>query len=194
MAFLSSSLKRAIKALGWFAVAGLLILATPLARAASADYIPEYQLKSVFLFNFAQFVEWPEQSFKDAESPLVIGIWGDDPFGSYLDDLVKNEKVGAHVLVVRRFRRAEEIQDCHILFVSKSVSGQAEKVFPMFAEKPLLTVGDVDNFSRLGGMVRFATESGKIRLRINVDASKKAGLTISSKLLRWATIVTPERG
>jgi len=41
--------------------------------------------------------------------------------------------------------------------------------------------------------VRFVTEQGKIHLRINADAAKAAGLTISSKLLRWATIVTADK-
>lgn len=50
---------------------------------------PEYQVKAVFLFNFAQFVTWPSQP---ADAPLVIGILGDDPFGSYLDETVRGEK------------------------------------------------------------------------------------------------------
>jgi hypothetical protein len=42
-------------------------------------------------------------------------------------------------------------------------------------------------------MVRFVTESGKIRLRINVEAARSAGLIISSKILRPATIVTKDK-
>ncbi len=62
---------------------------------------PEYQLKAVFLFNFAQFVEWPASAFPNAETPLVIGILGEDPFGAYLDETVRGETVNDRPLVVR---------------------------------------------------------------------------------------------
>ena len=154
---------------------------------------PEYQVKAVFLFNFAQFVDWPAQAFPEAGAPLVIGVLGEDPFGAYLDELVRNEKIGNRPLVVRRFRGSQDMGECHILFVSRSPAGQFDKLVPELRGRPLLTVSDTENFNRLGGMVRFVTENGKIRLRINVDAAKESGLTISSKLLRWATIVTREK-
>ena len=53
-----------------------------------------------------------------------------------------------------------------------------------------LTVSDAENFARRGGMIRFVNENNKVRLRINVGAAREAGLTISSKLLRPAEIVT----
>src|SRR2546430_1625474 len=80
-----------------------LILGGGAMRAAAADGAPsaEYQLKAVFLFNFAQFVEWPAQASTEPDAPLVIGVLGQNPFGSYLDELVRGEKVGPHPLVVR---------------------------------------------------------------------------------------------
>ena len=173
-----------------------LVLAGPAAAEAPAPApSPEYQVKAVFLFNFAQFVDWPAKAFPDAAAPLVIGVLGEDPFGPYLDELVRNEKISGRPLVVRRFRTAQEITgDCHILFVSHALAGQFDKIAPALQGRSLLTVGDAENFSRQGGMVRFVTESGKIRLRINVESAKECGLTISSKLLRWATIVTKEKG
>ena len=162
-------------------------------QAAPAERTPsaEYQVKAAFLFNFAQFVEWPAQAFPSAQGPIVIGVLGEDPFGSYLDDLVRSETVGGRSLVVRRFNQAGEISECHILFVSRSLAGQFDKMAADLQRRNLLTVGDADNFTRLGGIVRFVTENGKIRLRINTEAARAAGLKLSSKLLRWATIVPP---
>ncbi len=173
------------------ALLAALCLATALPVRAS-ETAPEYQVKAVFLFNFAQFVEWPADAFADAKAPLVIGVLGDDPFGDYLDKLVQGEKVGQRPLQVRRFARAAEITGCHILFVSPGFD-DFERVAASLRGRSVLTVGDRDNFSRLGGMVRFVTVNGKIRLRINVVAAQEAGLLISSKLLRSATIVTSER-
>jgi len=171
-----------------------LALSAPRAAAEAPAPPPEYQVKAVFLFNFAQFVDWPAQAFPDAGAPLVIGVLGDDPFGTYLDELVRNEKIGGRPLVVRRFERVQDIRECHILFVSRNAAGQFDRIAADLQGRSLLTVGDTENFSRLGGMVRFVTENGKIHLRINVEAAKESGLTISSKLLRWATIVTKEKG
>ena len=190
MAFLSASFRRRVSALplllAWLALAG---------PAPAAPPAPtEAQLKAVFLFNFAQFVEWPETAFPDERAPLVIGVLGDDPFGAYLDELVKNEQVGERPLVVRRYRRPQEAGGCHILFVGRNQAVHFDRLGAELPDRTVLTVGDTDTFNRLGGMVRFVNEGGKIRLRINVEAAKAAGLTISSKLLRWATIVTQEKG
>ena len=172
--------------LGWLALAG------PAGRAQSPAS-PEYQVKAVFLFNFAQFVEWPARAFRDDHAPLVIGVLGEDPFGAYLDEAVKGEKIGPHPLVARRFHRVEDITECHILFVSHSEAGRLEAILPRLRSLGVLTVGDFDNFIRQGGIVRFVTVNSKIRLKINLDAAKAAHLTISSKLLRPAMIERQDR-
>jgi len=197
-ALFPAGIRRARTGLTRWLVGLLLALfpAAPTAVAATSPAsvpLPEYQVKAVFLFNFAQFVDWPAKAFPDASAPLIIGVLGDDPFGAYLDELVRNEKIGDRPLIVRRFKRAQEITECHILFVSRTPAGQFDRIAADLRERSVLTVGDTENFSRQGGMVRFATENGKIHLRINVESAKASGLTISSKLLRWATIVTKEK-
>lgn len=172
-----------------------LVLALLGSTAAAATAPPtiseEYQVKAVFLFNFAQFVEWPARAFRDPTSPLVIGVLGTDPFGAYLDELVKGEKVGERPLLVRRSTRVEDIADCHILFIGASEASALEKVVAQLKDRSILTVGDFDLFTRRGGMVRFLTENGKIRLRIYLEAAKAHDLTISSKILSPATTVGP---
>ena len=161
---------------------------------ATATLSAEYRVKAGFLFNFPQFVEWPTRAFREARSPIVIGILGDDPFGRYLDELVQGEKIGERPLVVQRFARVEDIADCHILFVSRSEAGQFDKILARLRDRSVLTVGEEESFERAGGMVRFVIESNKVRLRINPDAAKASELTISSKLLRLATLVPPTKG
>jgi len=198
MALLKSTSRRPAARAAWrIWCACLLAAALPAARPAepapAVKISPEYAYKAGLLAKLDQFVEWPARAFHDAQSPLVIGVLGEDPFGSYLDELVQGEKVGEHPIVVRRFRRADEIADCHILFLSRSEAAQFEKNLSALAGRSVLTVGDADGFERAGGMVRLAIENGKTRLRINPDAAKAAELTISSKLLRLATLVTREK-
>jgi hypothetical protein len=164
-------------------------------REAQAQNGPsrEYQLKAVFLFNFAQFVSWPPAVFADPNAPLVIGVIGDDPFGPYLDETVRGEKVGGHPLVIRRYAQAEDIKDCHILFIGPSQNNQMKEIIRGLKGRCVLTVGETDGFAREGGMVRFVTVENKIHLRINLEAARAQNLTISSRLLRLADIVGPEK-
>lgn len=151
---------------------------------------PEYQLKAVFLFNFAQFVEWPSKAFAGSGTPLVIGVLGEDPFGPYLDETVRGETAKDHPLVVRRFRRVEDITACHILFVSQSDEDHLKAVLDSLKGRSVLTVSDGDRFVSRGGIIGFVNEQRRIRLRINLAAARAADLTISSKLLRPAQIVS----
>lgn len=157
------------------------------------DRSREYQVKAIFLYNFTQFVEWPSSVFKEKTSPLIIGIVGKDPFGNYLDETVKNEKIADHPLVVQRFETMEDVTSCHILFVNITEKNVLREYLHNMADRSVLTVGDTDHFIRDGGMVRFVPDNNKIRMQINVTAARDAGLTISSKLLRLAEIVSSKK-
>jgi hypothetical protein len=153
----------------------------------------EYQMKAVFLFNFTQFIEWPENSLPEESTPFVIGILGEDPFGSHLQDAIKNEKVQSHPLVIKHVKDVNEAGDCQILFINISNQSTLKNILTSLKGKSILTVGDANNFSKHGGVVRFYSEENKIRIRINLEASRENGLTISSKLLRLADIVETQR-
>jgi len=149
----------------------------------------EYQLKAVFLYNFAQFIEWPESAFATADSPLVIGVLGESPIGSNLEITVRGEKLRKRPLVVEHYRRVDEIRNCHILFVSPSAGPNSKQILMAVQGRPVLTVGDTEGFSQGGGMIRFLTEARRIHFQVNVEATRAARLVISSKLLRQAEIV-----
>lgn len=175
--------------LRWLLLLALLVTARP-DTAAQSGVAQEFQIKAVFLYNFVRFVEWPPRAFADAQAPFVIGVLGDDPFEAALDDAVRDETVSGRPLVVRRFRRIEEVEVCHVLFVSRSETARLGQILTSLRGRSILTVGDADEFTRHGGMIRFVTENNKVRLRINVETARAAELTISSKLLRPAEIVT----
>jgi hypothetical protein len=155
-----------------------------------AQPVTEYDLKAVFLFNFAQFVEWPPDSFATADSPIVIGVLGEDPFGTALDQLVSDTPVKGRRIVVRRFERVEDLDVCHLLFINVRNAARLRAVITALDKRATLTVGDVEPFLEQGGMIQFVTQDDRIKLRINLGAATAAGLTLSSKLLRPAQIIT----
>ncbi|MEO6094874.1 MAG: YfiR family protein [Fibrobacteria bacterium] len=175
----------------------LRILAGPLLAVSLACALGpadrEHRVKAVFLFNFAQFVVWPDSVFQDSTAPLVVGILGADPFNDYLDELVRGEKVADHPIQVKRFRRIEEVKGCHVLFISTSEAQRMDAILPALKQKRILTVGESEPFFAHGGMVNFFTQAGKIRLRINLGEVQESGLIVSAKLLRLADLSGPKR-
>ena len=163
-------------------------------RSAGAEAPTEYQVKAVFLYNFSRFVEWPPQTFTAPDEPFVIGVLGSDPFGTRLDEAVRGEQIDQHPLVVRRFRSLGEIGDCRILYIDRSQSAEVPQILAALDHHGTLTVSDLDGVSERGVMIQFTTENNRIRLRINVESARAAGLTISSKLLRSADIVGTRGG
>lgn len=153
--------------------------------------VPEYQIKSVFLFNFAQFVEWPPLAFPDTDTPFTIGIWGEDPFGEFLNETVRDEKFKNRPFAIRHCSHLEDILACHILFINRSEETSSKFILSRTKNHPVLTVSDIPDFAQKGGVIEFLTIENKIRLRINTDSAKASGLTISSKMLSLADIVTP---
>jgi hypothetical protein len=168
-------------------------LAFALPAPAQKATFAERDVKAVFLFNFVQFVDWPAEAFTSPDSPVVIGILGDDPFGPLLDEVIAGEVVKGRQLSVERFRRVEDIKVCHVLFISPSEAKLYPHILTVLSDKPTLTVGESADFTSLG-MVRFLSERNRVRLEVNVAAVKAAGLTISSNLLRSARIVGVTRG
>jgi uncharacterized protein DUF4154 len=188
MALLSTMYPRRL----WPIAAALgLLVASPGAaqtvRASASD------VQAVFLFNFAQFVDWPADAFPDAHAPFVIGILGKDPFGNFLDETVRGEAVRGRPFEVSRYRRPEEIQNCQILFIGASETKRLEEILASLKTRPILTVSNGDDFAGPGGIVRFIVEQSRVRLSIDLEAAQTARLMFSSKLLRSAAIVSPRR-
>jgi hypothetical protein len=138
-------------------------------------------------------VEWPPAAFSNSEAPLVIGILGKNPFGARLKDIVSGEKVNGREVTIQYYDNAQDIGACHILFINLPESNKRAQVLELLKGRNVLTVSDISGFSGEGGMIRLFTRDNKIRFEVNLDASKEAGLTISSKLLRLAEIFTPSK-
>ena len=169
-----------------------LLAAAPLSLRSQPLAVPEYRLKAAFLFNFMQFVQWPATAFAGGASPLVIGVLGEDPFGEQLDQLVRGEQIRGRPIVVQRHARLEDVRQCQLLFINERDQRKLKAILAALAQQPILTVSDAPDFTRSGGMINFVTQDNHVRLLINVDAATAAQLTLSSKLLRPAQIVTVE--
>jgi hypothetical protein len=149
----------------------------------------ERQVKIAFLYNFAKFVEWPDGSLTGPHAPLTVGVLGSDTFCLDLEQGLEGRTVDAHPIVVRRLAGLEEARTVQILFIGSALGSRVDRAFVALRGAPVLTVGDMPRFAARGGIINFTIEDNKVRFEINVDAARRAGLKISSKLLNVATVL-----
>jgi hypothetical protein len=147
----------------------------------------EYQVKAAYLYNFAKFVEWPSAAFSTPDAPLVIGVYGEDPFGPALDALVRDKTVKGRRCVIRRSVRMRDLRSSHVVFVGASQEPAAQALKELEGTS-VLVVGEHADLLENGGMVLFSVDDGRVVFTIHVGAAAKAHLTISSQLLRLARV------
>lgn len=155
-----------------------------------AKQIEEYHVKAVFLFNLAHFVTWPIDPSPTAPS-FSIGIYGEDPFGQVLDNVIKGETKFDKPITIKRYTNLQELQKdpCNILFVSAGAMNQWETIRDLPTASAILTVSDVAGFPEKGGMVNLLKAEQRIQVEINRAAVSQAGLVMSAKLLILARLV-----
>ena len=149
----------------------------------------EYQVKALFLFNFAKYVDWPAAAFTNAAVPITIGVIGTDPFGDYLQNAVVGKTINGRPFIIQHLAADADLSGCQILFVSDSEVSRIGGILDKAGALPILTVGEDEEFAQKNGIINFVLKDGKVRLEINLAAARKAGLTMSSKLLAVADLV-----
>ena len=155
---------------------------------AIANEFQEEQVKVAFIYNFAKFVEWPNDAFKSEATPIGIYVLGSDPISSILDTL-KEKTLRGRKFNLRRVTRLDNLEECHILFIGASERNNIRNVLASIKNDHILTVSDMDRFAQQGGMIGLATIEGKISFEVNIDAVQHSRLKFSSQLLKLAKIV-----
>ena len=168
----------------------LALLAAIVCMHAEQPVADEYPVKAAFLFNFAKFVEWPSDAFKSSEDPIAICVLGQDPFGSALEDLVRNKTVVNRTFVVRDVNNAQQASKCHIVFVSASERKRCRSLLGELKGRSILTVGEAEDFIENGGIINFKLKDARVRIEIDAGTAERARLRISSKLLSLAEITS----
>jgi hypothetical protein len=167
----------------------LLLLGTALRVHARTPEFDEYQVKAVFLYNFAKFVEWPPDTFAKSNDPIGICVVGHDPFGSMLEDIVQGKKIGDRAFAVRRLPDTQQAGKCQILFIGAAEGKRTRVLLEALKGAGVLTVGETGDFTALGGTICFKLEGTRVRLQVALETAELARLQISSKLLNLAEIV-----
>lgn len=150
----------------------------------------EYQVKATYLYNFGRFIQWPATS----GNSFAICVLGQDPFGPVLDSTLAGESLAGKPVVVRRVAKAQDATNCQILFINAGEEGHLREIFMVLDRDSILTVSDMPNFSRRGGMIQFVLDGERIRFEVNLASAENAKLMLSSELLKVATTVRKNAG
>lgn len=181
--------KAKLRWLAFLASLGWLLLSAGLIPGAEAEVSKEYKLKAAFLYNFTKFIQWPGETFQDEKAPIVIGLFGQNPFGRELQIIVDGRKVNGRGLVVKHVETAEAARTAHLVFVSEEASARFGEVKRSLEGARILTVGESESFRAGGGIINFVLERDKLRFEINMDEADRAGLKISAELQKLAKTV-----
>jgi hypothetical protein len=168
----------------------LVLFMASIAASAEPGRPSEYELKAAFLFNFIKFTEWPADESAKSDDPFIIGVVGKDPFGAALDKIIEGETFHNRTIVARRFPRMDEAAtNSDVLFISSSEETNLPAILKILDQHTVLTVSEIDNFAQRGGVISLKKENNRIVFEINLEAAKRARLTMNAQLLKLAKIV-----
>lgn len=173
------------------AAGGALSLALIGSGRAGAIESSEREIKAAFVYNFAKYVKWPDPvAGPTSGDPLQICVVGSSPFIGELETAVSGKQVNGRQVVARSVRYPTEAQTCAIAFVSGSELSRVDSIVQQLGSRPILTVSDMPSFTAHGGVIGLRMEQNRVRFEVNMDAARKAGLKLSSQLLKVAVQIT----
>jgi hypothetical protein len=172
------------------AVSALIMALSPAtATATGAEAAPEVALKAAFLYNFARFAEWPALP---SVAPIVLCVTGNENIAAALAQTIRGQNVAGHTLQVARVQDDRVWPRCQLLFIDDSELRRTAPALDGIKRLPVLTVSDGKGFAEAGGMIELYVEAGRMRFAININATERAGLRLSSRLLGLAKVIGKE--
>ena len=147
-----------------------------------AQHVTEPSLKAAFIYHFAKFTVWPPESLPPA-APFNACVLGDNAVFQALESTVRDRAVSGHAVVVREVQLETGFRLCQLLYLSAIPPPRVAAILAAVRNSAILTIGDVDDFARQGGIAHIFVENGRMRFDLNFAMAKQARLQISSKLL-----------
>lgn len=183
-------LKQVITRLLFYACLWLTVATVPIAIAQEQPE-DEILLKAAFIYNFAKFTQWPENTFNGETTPLRLCTTGDDKLIETLKR-IGDRKIKGRSVRVRSLQNAQTPERCHVLYIARSKSVYLTDIIDILRYKPVLSISELPGFSRLGGVIELFSKNDRTRFIINLTNARKARLELSSHLLRLAVVVNNE--
>ncbi|MEN8154436.1 MAG: YfiR family protein [Acidobacteriota bacterium] len=159
--------------------------------AVSGEANRESKIKAVFIYNFTKYIYWSNVNISES---FKIGVYGAEDIIKPLRSIAKKRSVSGKKIEVKHFKKLEDIDYCHIMFITDSKSSYSGEIIKKFRDKMVLFIGENDNFAENGGSIGLLRDKEKLKIEINKNAINRSGLKISSQLLDLAILVKDKNG
>lgn len=163
-------------------------LAAAAAFCVQAQPVSESAVKAAFLYKFTGFVDWPPGTFQRRDDVLVIGVLGNDAVAADLEQVLAGRSVDGHALGVRRLREGDTLRGLHVLFLGAAREARVRELV-LAVQGPVLVVTEQEDGLRLGAVLNFVDDGGKVRFTASLIAAEARGLRLSARLLAVAQSV-----
>jgi hypothetical protein len=163
-------------------------------ESSSTDFIgvADFQVKAAYLYKFISYIEWPPNTFPNADSPLTIGIRGADTMANELSKIVATHSINGRPVIVRKLASADTLAGINILFVGIEHRETYAEIMASAKGLPILTVTESEDALSRGSMINFLMIDGRVRFEAAPKAAKQCNLTISARLLGAAYRIVGE--
>lgn len=169
-------------------LASILLLSSARPVRSQTTSADEYEIRAAMLINLTKFISWPAWKMDSAHPQFVICILGSDSIGPIADRYAQNQTVAGKPLQVRHISSVEAAASCNLLYVGVGEQKHINPVANELAKKGVLTVSESSNEAIPNQVIGLPTLKEHVHIDINLRAAQRTGLTISSKLLRLATV------
>lgn len=181
--------KSPLRRLTWLIALIITSLVAPLS-AFAAVISAEDKLKAAFVYKLTRFVTWPPSYSSGSTEHFSFCILGDNIFGDALEPL-RSRSLKQLPIEINYYSQSEEVaESCHVVYITASKSAFIDNIIERFKDKPMLTISDIANFSEYGGIIELVRGPDNISFRINLNAARKADLSIAAPLLEISTITS----
>jgi hypothetical protein len=182
----ASPLRRCLVRQACLTLALAAVLFSPSRVGAQFD---DRQVKAAFVLNFLKFVTWPDAATA-ADAPIEVVVLGADDLARAITQASADQQIAGRRVVVRTVSRTGDIGATpHLLFIGAAERDRLPVLLRQYEGRPVLTVGDGSGYGAAGVVLNFYSSDSRIRFEANTTAAARAGLQISSHLLRLARIV-----
>ena len=164
----------------------LLLLVGLSTTQVSAQERAMHEIHSMMVYNFMKYIHWPPTA---TSGDFVIGVVGDDDVYNTLTKWYGTKSKGSQKIIIKRFKSASELTDCHVLYVGKSKSGAFGDIKKALNGKSTLVVTDKMGLGKKGSGINFKTVDSKLKFELNQAAIASAKLKVSSQLTGMAIII-----
>ena len=160
-----------------------LALAQAQAQEPLTEAVAARRVQAAYLYRFAGYVEWPNSALPQPDSPLHIGIWGDDALADDLTRLVAQRTVNGRRIKVRKLKDGDPLAGLHILYIGSERGVRIAEAVSTLPPRGTLVVTNRPSALRYGSAINFVLVNGQVRFEASPEAAGDRGITLSSRLL-----------